>query len=161
MTAPIPLTVLNPLQLDLTTDFLVPNARSPLYAGSLWIQSFRVLDENGNNKDLTGALIVMSVYDSVTTVTRRTDATSSGAPAAQIVIDADQSAEVDYTGKGWFRVRFDAIAADKTLLAPFITDGSKRVLYELAIKFGDATTQVVLCAGQIDVLKPKNTFPLS
>lgn len=155
-----PISTDTPLRLHLTFAYLSNQGRAPLYVGTQWKLRLQVRDENDAAKALTAAIIVMTITGTAGSVTRHTGTTSAGAPAAQVVIDADQTAEdtVNYTGKGWFTVRFDAIAAD---IASLVSLESKKLTYEVAIKFADLVTQVVFCAGDIDVLAPKNTFPIT
>lgn len=160
-----PITVTSPLSLPLTFAYLTSQNRQPLYVGNLVKFRFQVRDENDVARSLTGATIIMTVSaNGVTSITRKTGVTSTGASAAQIVIDADQSAEttdpvtLEQSGKGWFTIRFDAVAADIAFLTSFI---NKRSTYDVSVKFGDSITQVTLVAGDIEILAPKTTFPIT
>lgn len=160
------ITVEQPLNLDLTRDYLLSKNLDPLYGGAYWKRRFQVRNRvTGLGEDLTGALACFAIMDAGTLVTtRKSGTTSSGAPTAQIVFDNQGSEDtVNGTGKGWMSVYFYPIAAEiaafTTLLANSID--LKTCDYELAVKFGDLTTQMPCYAGKLDVLKTKNVFPLS
>jgi hypothetical protein len=155
------ITITDPTQVHLTRDYLTRQSRYPFYYGTLWQLRIRVADADGV-RSLTGATIVMTISDGTDTTTRKTGVTSTGASAAQIVIDADQSAENvsdpdNPTGKGWCTVRSDAVAADVTAFAPFV---GKKTPYDVGIKFSDNVTQVLLFAGTIEIPGTKTTFPI-
>ena len=153
-----PITSATPLELPLTAAYLSSLGAAPLFIGTLWKLRLQVRDEDDVAKSLTGALVVMVLVKGAGLVTRRTGTTSAGAPAPQIVIDADQGAETGDTGKGWFEVRFDAVASDIAFLT---TVQGMAGRHEVAIRFVDTITQVVFVAGNVDILPPHNTFPLT
>lgn len=158
-----PITVTNPKELNLTKRELLANGREPYYLGTTWIVRMQVRDENNAAKSLQGATIVLTISDGTTTVERKTGVASAGAPANQIVLDADQNNEIadpgtgTYSGKGWFQFRFDPVAADFNAMNPF---GGKIVSYDIGLKFGDAVTQKEFVEGKLEVCKTKTTFPI-
>jgi hypothetical protein len=165
MTATIT-SVPRPLDLDLTREYLLSIGLDPLYGGSFWKRRFQVKNrDTGLGVSLSSATIIFAIRDQGTLITtRKSGVTSTGAPTAQIVPDAQGSEDtVNGTGTGWFSLYCYAVTPEiaefTTLLANSVD--LKTCDYEIAIKFGDLTTQSVVYAGKIDVCKPKNTFPIT
>lgn len=154
-----PITVTNPKELNLTKRELIAAGREPYYLGTLWIVRMQVRDELNAAKSLAGATIVLTISDGTTTVQRKTGVLSAGASANQIVLDADQAVEdtINFTGKGWFQFRFDAVAADFTSMTPF---NGRQVSYDIGIKFADVVTQKEFVEGKLEVCKTQTTFPI-
>ncbi len=154
-----PITITDPTKVFLTKEYLTKNTRYPAYYGTLWKIRMQVRASDVA-QSLTGATIVMTITDGTNTATRKTGVTSTGASAAQIVIDADQTTENTtlYTGKGWFEIRADAIAADVTFFSAL---AGRTTPFDVSIKFADAITQQVLCEGTIELPRPKTTFPIT
>jgi hypothetical protein len=152
-----PQLITNPFEMEITKRRLIDSARSPLYVGTLWTLRMQYRPSAAAYA-LTGATIVMTITDGTNTITRKTGVTTAGAPAAQIVLDADQSTETGYTGKGWFQIRGDAVAAD---IASFALLADRVVDFEIALKLPDVVTQTVIAAGKIQLPTPKNLFPIT
>lgn len=160
-----------PLELHLTKQFLLSKGFPPLYGGAFWKMRFQILDRvTQAGKDLTSAKAVMVITDGETTITRESGVASTSAPTNQIVFDDQTEETTDPTtgeplGTGWLSVYCYAVAVEVAEFATLFeslsaADEGKRCSYEIAIKFVDDVTQHPIFAGKVDVLRPKNTFPI-
>lgn len=160
--------VANPELCHLTNEFLRKHKLPLLYGGAFWKLRFCILAAGSDiGADLTGALVIFKVEYGANLILRKTTVTSAGAPTAQIVLDnqATGGTAGALTGKGWLSVYCYAVAAEVAEFAPFWVGIGEadfvRGEYELAVRFGDVTTQHPVFSGSLDINKPKNTFPMS
>ena len=147
-------TVENPMQLDLTAEFLTALGHSPIIAGDTLDLRFQVRDDADAAVDLTGAAIVHSwrkrEADAAALFQRTTDddvPTMVG--TKQIAIDADQTTETGDTGKGWYTIRYRP--ADETTMVA----AEQAKLYDTRIEFSDGSVRTHT-RGRIACLKPRS-----
>lgn len=120
-----------PLILDLTQEFLAEQFMSPLVAGDFVTWEFTVLNEDGEEVDLTGASVVFNIYDE---------------PASEDLILARAGVLAADPATGVFSVAFD----DEDL--EILQAAAGRQFYQCRITFGDSSVRTFL-AGRIDVLR--------
>lgn len=144
----------DPLFLDLTADFMRRNSMAPLVAGDSISWRFQVRDEDDVAQSLADATFAMSLRKSdreadPVLFDRRSDEQVGG--EYEIEADADQTTEDvdDYTGKGWFTVRF--FPEDESALTAIV---SAAKYYGIRIRFGDGSVRT-FARGRIEILPPR------
>lgn len=156
------ITVVDPLNLDLTREFLQANRLPVLVAGDDWAMRFRVA-ENGVGLSLTGARIKATWRkDPFGTVlwTRDSNVVS---PFPQLGPDANQTTEEldgdgqPVAGKGWFTMRFGdedlaTLLAGIALLVP-TTARSALPFWDVRIRFPGMVDQTY-AQGRQEVFRP-------
>jgi hypothetical protein len=146
-----------PWDLDLTEAFMREHGLRPPIVGDDIELRFQALTSSGDAEDLSDATIKMTLRKGEVLVTRQTGVAIAGANPArnEVVIDADQSAEVGDTGRGWLQVNFAATAAEIALLESV----KGKADYELVRKLASGD-QKLLAKGQVEILAAVGARPL-
>ena len=133
--------------LNLTRQWLEARRLDLLFAGDMWQMTFKVLDENGLEVDLTGATLWSTTrrkVDGGVIITRKSGEVITGTLDEQIEI-LDQ-----VTNRGKFILRFGSVAADADLLYADIE------IHRCDLRIEDASgKRDTLADGEIEFLQPQ------